>query len=381
MANDNLLLLVPSLKLGGQERIAIHTAEIMKEIKQVTIAVFDARDMVYDTDVEVVDLKIPASNNKFMRVVNVLRRLQAVRALKRERKITYTLSFGATANLVNALSHVRDRVILSVHGYRSIPKGKAGILMWKLLYHKVDKVLCVAKQLSEELTRVCRLKNGKVVTVYNPYDVDQIKLMTEETTTVDISKPSVVSVGRMEDVKGFRHLLRAAKLACEKKPELQLVLVGDGVLLPQLKELAADLGIEDRVRFVGFQKNPFAILSKCDCYVLSSIHEGFPNALVEAMACGLPAIAVDCETGPREILGYEKTEPVQRMELCEYGVLCPAFESDTSDEPLKEKILADAIVQILDDKNAQAAYRIHAELRAKMFSFEQYRERLLEVVF
>jgi len=381
VANDNLLLLIPSLKLGGQERIAVHTAEIMKEIKQVTIAVFDARDMVYETDAEIVDLNIPSSSNKITRVINVFRRVKALRKLKREYKISCTFSFGEPANLANVLSRVHDRVILSVHGYKSVPRRKLSAFAWHFLYHRADKVLCVAKQLSKELTRACRLKVGKVVTVYNPYDVNQIKLMMEETATIEILKPSIVSVGRMEDIKGFRHLLRVTKLACEKKPELQLVLVGDGVILPQLKELARELEIEDRVQFVGFQKNPFAILSKCDCYVLSSIHEGFPNALIEAMACGLPAIAVDCETGPREILGYEKVESVQKAELCEYGVLCPAFRSDTEKEPLKEKILADAIVQLLDDNNTLAAYRIRSELRAKMFSFEQYRERLLEIVF
>ncbi len=381
MTHDNLLLLVPSLKQGGQERVAVHTAHIMKDVKNVTIAIFDARDMVYDTDVEIVDLQLPSAKNKIMQIVNVFRRVCALRKLKRERKISCTLSFGDTANIANVLSRVKDKTVLSVRGYDSVPKRKLSILLWHVLYRRADKVLCVAKKLSEELASVCHLNHDKVITVYNPYDMNQINLQKEEKTSIEVSHPSIVSVGRMQDVKGFRHLLRATKLACEKIPSLQLVLVGDGAILPQLKELATTLEIEKNVLFAGFQKNPFAVLAGCDCYVLSSIHEGFPNALVEAMACGLPAIAVDCETGPREILGYEKTETVQCAEPCEYGVLCPAFQSDVSNEPLKEKILADAIVSMLTDKNQMEAYRICSELRAKMFSFEQYRDRLLEILF
>lgn len=381
MKRDNLLLLVPNLTLGGQERVAVLTAKVMKESKNVTIAVFDAQGMVYDAETEVVDLKIPASKNKITKIANVIRRVKALRALKRERNISCTYSFGDTANIANALSRVRDRVVLSVHGYCSVPKGKASVLMWNFLYRKADKILCVSKQLSKELASVCRLNNNKVITVYNPYDIEQIKQLKEEIPAVQVSHPSIVSVGRLEDVKGFRHLLRVTKLVSEAIPELKLVLVGDGPLLPKLKELAEELGISDRVQFTGFQKNPFAIEAKCDCYVLSSVHEGFPNALVEAMACEIPVIAVDCETGPREILDYKNEKIAESAERCEYGIICPPFQSDVSDEPLREKILADAIVQMLNDKNMQTAYRISSALRANMFSLQQYRDRLLEILF
>jgi glycosyltransferase involved in cell wall biosynthesis len=89
--------------------------------------------------------------------------------------------------------------------------------------------------------------------------------------------------------------------------------LGEGPQLGELEALAASLGIADRVQFLGFRANPFALFARASVFILSSRYEGFGNVLAEALACGTPIVSTDCESGPAEILGggdYGRLVPV-----------------------------------------------------------------------
>jgi glycosyltransferase involved in cell wall biosynthesis len=107
-------------------------------------------------------------------------------------------------------------------------------------------------------------------------------------------------VGRLVKAKGFDLLIEALGLIAN--PSLFLTLLGEGPLLEELRDQAKARGLGKQIRFVGFQKNPYAFIARADAFVLSSRYEGFPNVILEALACGTPVIATPAVGGTKEIL-------------------------------------------------------------------------------
>lgn len=101
---------------------------------------------------------------------------------------------------------------------------------------------------------------------------------------------TVGTVGRLVGVKNHRCLLRAFRLVLDQIDNARLVIVGDGPLAGELKSLAAELGISERVLFAGFQRNVDSYIRALDVFVLSSLHEGVPISLLEAMGLGIPVV-------------------------------------------------------------------------------------------
>jgi glycosyltransferase involved in cell wall biosynthesis len=114
--------------------------------------------------------------------------------------------------------------------------------------------------------------------------------------------PFIVGVGRLAQQKGFDLLIRAFSTFSNGRPDWRLVILGDGEQRFALQSLVAGLGMQGRVLLPGAVAEPGAVLCSASLFVLSSRYEGFPNALLEAMALGLACVATDCDSGPREII-------------------------------------------------------------------------------
>ena len=114
----------------------------------------------------------------------------------------------------------------------------------------------------------------------------------------------VACVGRLQAQKGHTYLIAAAERLVKHAglERLHLHFLGQGPLRESLEEQVRHAGLEAHVTFAGFVHNPPAYVSRCDLFCLPSLYEGLPVALLEAMACGVPVVATDCPSGPREVL-------------------------------------------------------------------------------
>lgn len=382
----NILLLVPNLNLGGQQQVLLRTADILKDEYNIFIAVLTMKDSVYEVNYNVIDLNIPAGKGLVMKVVNVFRRVIKTKKLKRELKIDVSISFGSTANIQNVFSKANDRIIASVHGYESIINSISGKIWGHILYSKADAMVCVSKNMSNELASLYRVDNSKIFTVNNPYNLEELyNKSKEDIEGFSFSFPTIVTMGRIDKVKGYWHLIKAFSLVQDKHPEARLLFIGDGKDMHKLDGLVKKLNLSSSVIFAGFQKNPLKYLSKGDIFVMSSIHEGFPNAMVEAMICGLPVISTDCKTGPREILTKDNLYKVaDEIEYGDFGVLVPPangqenYRADYIEK--SDHFLADAINNLIEDPLLYKKYKDISQKRATDFSYTNYYKKMKNII-
>lgn len=355
--HGKLLIIVPNLCLGGQERVAVNTLEIMKKDFEVTLLIFDDKNQVYYPDGKVVNINIPASPSYIKKIFNVLKRVGKVRQIKKKLGIQYSISFGETANIVNVLSKVKDRVFISIRGYQGIGVS----LLDKYLYNKCDKIIACSEEIKHKIQTISYSSSKKAVCIYNPYAFDKIKRLGEENVEdVDFSLPTIVSHGRLEQVKNYVSLIRAFSVAKKEVADLQLIIIGEGAERKNLEEEIDRLKLKESAKLIGFRENPFKYIAKSKIFVLTSKFEGFPNALVEGMIF-LPVISVDCRTGPREIIGKNG----------ENGILIKDYD---------DVAIAKAILGLLKDNEMYDKYRQLAQKRALEFSGEAYRKNLCTIL-
>ena len=358
-----VMLIVPMLHQGGFERVCVATARLLAPYCEVCIVLFDSHDIAYDIEgLDIIDIHLGVREGLIGKVFRVLQRSLKVRQLKRQLRPDIAYSLGSTANIVNALSGRQAKIWVGLRSYMDMEdEGKI-----RLFVKKADKILCCSKKIEEELREKYRC--DKAVTLYNPLDMADLQ------TKAEAEKPQlpwkddrriIVSMGREDDVKGFWHLIKAFALVKRKAADTGLMIVGDGDFKPY-KKLAEELGVGEDVYFTGMKRNPFPYLQSAQIYALTSYREGFPNALVEAMALGLPAIATDCPTGPAEILEDQ------------YGILIdnmsPEVNYDASVITEEESNLAAQIKDLLENPEQMAHYREMSMKRARDFTNEKYVE-------
>lgn len=379
-----IMLLVPMLHQGGFERICAMTARLLNEKHDVHLVIFSSEDMIYDVSgVHLINLDLGAVPGKLAKMTNILKRVRRLRKIKRELNIQISYSFGTTANLANVLSKRQDKVWVGIRGYGALEEHLG------FLAGHADRVVSCTRVMEQDIFRLVKVK--KSATLYNPCDVAQIQELSKEPMPDEfadfINRPgqTVISMGREDDLKGFWHLMKSISLARKAIPDLKLIIIGDGSY-QEYKKLAGELEIEKDVLFTGVMKNPFPLLRCADVYALTSESEGFPNALIEAMAVGVPCVSVNCKTGPAEILqeDYQSCSNQKETYRDGYGILTPVFEGIKDLNPRsftkEEQIFADELVELLSNEEKRNGYSERALNRAQAFSIEAYVHNLEKLI-
>lgn len=185
-------------------------------------------------------------------------------------------------------------------------------LVTRHVYRQPDRVLAISHGVADGLVRDFRVPRDRLCVIHNPVEVSRVSRQAQDADGVRPPARFIVACGRLHRQKGFDLLLQAfARLGIA---DLALVLLGEGPERSHLESLARELGIASRVVMPGFVANPWHWMARARAFVLPSRYEGFGSVLVEAMACGTPVVATDCEYGPREVLSDGEAGLLARTE-------------------------------------------------------------------
>ncbi len=225
-------------------------------------------------------------------------------------KLNWIMSYSQLPNIINvvhtALSQ-QFKVELATH-------QKLIIDHLKRIYG-VHPCSCVSEGARQDLLALIGISN-RTTTIYNPCDITEIKKSALKPPTIEkfglITKNYIIHVASFDTMKNHRHLLQAYAKTDLTMP---LVLVGEGKLENEMKQLVIQLGIDNRVRFLGFQANPYPLIAEAALLVLTSNFEGFGYVIVEAQALAVPIISTDCPFGPRELLPKYNLVPLGDIDV------------------------------------------------------------------
>ena len=199
-----------------------------------------------------------------------------------------------------ALFRTKYAVIATQHSSaKMFPCGQPWELLRHATYPQLQKVVSVSQGIDDEFSW---LPKGKRAVIYNPFlpvQQTQVQIRLKE---VDFNKKWIVAMGRLINAKGFDLLLAAFEKIAARYPDWHLLILGEGELKLELENLRERLKLSDSVVFTGAISNPFPLLQRAKLFVLPSRTEGFPMALGEALACGLPVISTNCSSGIRELM-------------------------------------------------------------------------------
>lgn len=227
------------------------------------------------------------------------------------------------ANRIREDSRAEPRPLIRV-AYRLLP----------LLYSWADHVIAVSEDVAGEVRQLTSLPPDRVTAVNNPVlsrrDLAAISSSTPPPHPwLSEEIPVILAIGRLAPQKDHATLLDAFARLRREHPA-RLVVLGQGDLEGAIRQRGRDLGIDDSMALVGFQKEPFTWLKHAAVLAHTSLWEGSPNVVVEALACGVPVVATDCPGGPRQILDGGR-----------YGELVPVGDA---------RAVADALARVLDER-------------------------------
>ncbi|MBX4216111.1 glycosyltransferase, partial [Candidatus Parcubacteria bacterium] len=322
---------VSSFRAGGGERMLV---DLANEFSRRGYGV----DMVALSNVgEYSDQLDPSVNKVVLKARRMFLSLPGlIRYLSRERPIAMVTLDEHTsiyALIARFLSRAPTRIVPRVgttysklFAFRGM-RERHRLWLMRFLYKRADRIIAVSKGVADDVASFLGVPQEKIVTVYNPKSLAFIEargsVPPPHPWLSDTSSPVIMAAGRFRHPKNYQMLVRAFA-SVRKTVPARLILVGKGRDEEELKKLVRELHCERDVLFPGYAENPYAWIRRADVFVSTSVWEGMPNALLEAMACGVPVISSDCDSGPREIIAPDtdyRKRITQGVEYAKYGVL------------------------------------------------------------
>ncbi len=334
-----ILFVITSLGGGGAEKVLLYIFKYLDREKFIPYLVLFTNEGEYLAEVPQ-DVRIFDLNKKnrfdFFKLI-ILLAFRIYPKIKPDIVISFLIYTNLVVLIARKLSSIKPHIIISERNYtlwvqKNLQMPKIKRILAKRIYSQADKIIAVSKGIGMNLLNTFKIPKKKIHVIYNGIDSALIKSMIEEpvndTAWISDNTPIIIACGRLTYQKNYSLLLKAFAIM-QKQIDSKLLILGQGEDRVSLGELTSRLGIQEKVIFLGFQKNPYKYMKASDIFVLSSLWEGFGNVIIEAMACGVPVISTKCH-GPEEIINDGIN-----------GILVPGEHPEA---------MADAIIRLLKDR-------------------------------
>jgi len=328
---------------GGAERVQARLSVFFEE-HGVEVHHIIVRDIVaYEYAGELFNMgKLKNDSNG---ILNRFKRFSALKKYLKIHQFDYIIDFRVKNRFLQeyiiANFIYKAPYIMSIRSFETAYYFPKNSFLARNIYKKAYGLLTVSKALEEKLRNIYGYR--KLKTIYNPIIPSEIA--KKASGDVPFKFKYVLGIGRMKDnIKQFDHLILAFKKAKVASPDCKLVLMGEGPYKEKLERLVRNEGIEDYVLFLPFQENPFPYLKHAYFTALTSKNEGFPNALIESLACETPVVAYDCESGPNEIILHEHNGLLVKNQDIE--AMTTAIGSMFKDDGLYQKCKSNATTSV-----------------------------------
>lgn len=392
-----IAFVINSLSGGGAERTAANLSRYLSERYEIDIIVNDNAIPQYAYEGKIISLGMPATKNRMntaYQLKALRKRIRLLRRLKEEKQYMAVLSFSEMTNLANVLTG--GKAIISVHNSDWLDQSAD----WKrrltadctfpYMFRKACRTVSCSAEIADELVKRYRLPEERSSVIYNGIEYEKIRekaFIHDRNHLCEDRERLIISVGRLTAEKGQWHLIRAFKKLHDDGLNAKLVILGEGELRGPLEQLITEGNLDNKVILPGFVENPEKFMASADAVVFPSLHEGFSNAIVEALACGAAVVSTDHVTGAREILAPDTdyhNKVYDRIDEAQYGILVPVCDGKTRhmDEPLtkEELLLADAIRRMVTDQQWSDHYRKVAPKRAEQLEIRSIVEAWTRVI-
>ncbi|UOY06088.1 glycosyltransferase [Muricauda sp. SCSIO 64092] len=365
----NISILDISLTSGGAEKvISLLLKELVNDYNVTLILFYNEIHFPIPSKVDTIILsqQHPDKISFPKKLLHAFGFLFKYHKILRKKKISHAISFLAFPNLINGLVspfNPKTKTIISERGFPSDnTSSKLSLyiskIFYPLLYNRCDSLFSNSVYINQDLQTNFRIRIPMDV-IYNPIELPKETIVSE--TLLTIKEPfKVINVGTLNERKNQKMILGAlSKLGSG----YELTVLGSGPEHDRLQEQIQRNGLMEVVFLKGRVKNVNTFLRESHCFVLSSFTEGFPNALLEAMAMGLPCISTNCLSGPHELLHDNKPLTIEKgfFFKASYGILI------NNDD---EIALAKALEYLKNDPQARERYSALSLKRAKAYSLE-----------
>lgn len=390
----NILLILPYGSVGGMERLALNFYNQYKSqgyvVKAIKIIQLESDIIHFGVD-EIALSKVDFYQMSFLKRFWFYCKIPfIIHKIVKKNKITHSISFGDMANVFSSLSFSKEYKVASIHSFKSIEfkernfLNKIFKLAFKTSYFFFDKVVCISEAVKLDLLTNCGFNfANKMQVIYNPHNFEEIKKLSNEPLQFDFENQLfenkvILFLGRITLVKATWHLIKAYSLIENRDNSIKLVFIGDGdsSLTNYLLELAAKLGIQENVVFLGRKSNPYPYIKRASVLALTSFYEGTPNVIVEAIACQTPIVSSNCTDGIRELMSCQEYREKDNFIITESGIITPNFYKGSIDIPedstiIKEEIIfSEALNEILQKDVYTFKIKNNKELLLAKFNLE-----------